>query len=43
MDKELAESWWLKIKGRTGLGDIVVGLCYRPPKKNKQMKPSTDS
>ncbi|GAB0208910.1 hypothetical protein GRJ2_003356700 [Grus japonensis] len=31
MDEELTESLWVRIKGRTGAGDIIVGVCYRPP------------
>ena len=28
--EELAESLWVRIKGRAGTGDIIVGVCYRP-------------
>lgn len=31
MDEELTESLWVRIKGRTGTGDFIVGVCYRPP------------
>ncbi|GAB0204032.1 polycomb group RING finger protein 3-like [Grus japonensis] len=31
MDEEPTESLWLRIKGRAGAGDIIVGVCYRPP------------
>ncbi|GAB0176205.1 hypothetical protein GRJ2_000085700 [Grus japonensis] len=31
MDEELTESLWVRIKGRAGTGDIIVGVCYRPP------------
>ena len=31
MDEELTESLWVRIKGRAGPGDIIVGVCYRPP------------
>ena len=31
MDEELTESLWVRIKGKAGTGDIVVGVCYRPP------------
>ncbi|GAB0208218.1 hypothetical protein GRJ2_003287500 [Grus japonensis] len=31
MDEELTESLWVRIKGSTGAGDIIVGVCYRPP------------
>jgi len=30
-DKEQTESLWAGIKGRAGSGDIIVGICYRPP------------
>ncbi|KAM9590815.1 uncharacterized protein ACIBXB_005869 [Morphnus guianensis] len=31
MDEEPTESLWVRIKGRAGTGDIIVGVCYRPP------------
>ncbi|GAB0204803.1 hypothetical protein GRJ2_002945900 [Grus japonensis] len=31
MDEELTESLWVRIKGSTGAGDIIAGVCYRPP------------
>ena len=31
MDEELTKSLWVRIKGRVGTGDIIVGVCYRPP------------
>ncbi|GAB0204729.1 hypothetical protein GRJ2_002938500 [Grus japonensis] len=31
MDEELTESLWVRIKGRAGTGDTIVGVCYRPP------------
>ncbi|KAM9591177.1 uncharacterized protein ACIBXB_006074 isoform 2-T3 [Morphnus guianensis] len=31
MDKEPNESLWVRIKGRAGTGDIIVGVCYRSP------------
>ncbi|GAB0175694.1 hypothetical protein GRJ2_000034600 [Grus japonensis] len=31
MDEELTESLWVRIKGRAGAGDIIAGVCYRPP------------
>ncbi|GAB0182026.1 hypothetical protein GRJ2_000667900 [Grus japonensis] len=31
MDEELTESLWVRIKGRAGTGDVIVGVCYRPP------------
>ncbi|GAB0181616.1 annexin A13 [Grus japonensis] len=33
MDEELTESLWVRIKGRTGTGDIITGVCYRPPEQ----------
>ncbi|GAB0181373.1 hypothetical protein GRJ2_000602600 [Grus japonensis] len=30
MDEEPTESLWVRIKGRAGTGDIIVGVCYRP-------------
>ncbi|GAB0205316.1 mitochondrial enolase superfamily member 1 [Grus japonensis] len=31
MDEEPAESLSVRIKGRAGAGDIIAGVCYRPP------------
>ncbi|GAB0210021.1 mitochondrial enolase superfamily member 1 [Grus japonensis] len=31
MEEELTESLWVRIKGRAGAGDIIVGVSYRPP------------
>ncbi|GAB0206424.1 tubulin polyglutamylase complex subunit 2 [Grus japonensis] len=31
MDKEPTKSLWVRIKGRAGAGDIIAGVCYRPP------------
>ena len=31
MDEEPTESLWVRIKGRAGTRDIIVGVCYRPP------------
>ena len=31
MDEEPTESLCVRIKGRAGTGDIIVGVCYRPP------------
>ncbi|GAB0205472.1 mitochondrial enolase superfamily member 1 [Grus japonensis] len=36
MDKEPTESLWVRIKGRAGAGDIIVGVCYRPPDQGDQ-------
>ncbi|GAB0204485.1 hypothetical protein GRJ2_002914100 [Grus japonensis] len=31
IDEELAERLWVRIKRSTGTGDIIAGVCYRPP------------
>ncbi|GAB0202598.1 mitochondrial enolase superfamily member 1 [Grus japonensis] len=31
MDEEPTESLWVRVKGRAGAGDIIAGVCYRPP------------
>ncbi|GAB0205350.1 hypothetical protein GRJ2_003000600 [Grus japonensis] len=31
MDEELTETLWVRIKGSAGAGDIIAGVCYRPP------------
>ncbi|GAB0207631.1 ubiquitin carboxyl-terminal hydrolase 4 [Grus japonensis] len=31
MEEELTERLWVRIKGSAGTGDIIVGVCYRPP------------
>ncbi|GAB0207584.1 hypothetical protein GRJ2_003224100 [Grus japonensis] len=31
MEEEPTERLWVRIKGRAGAGDIIVGVCYRPP------------
>ncbi|GAB0208244.1 hypothetical protein GRJ2_003290100 [Grus japonensis] len=31
MEEEPTKSLWVRIKGRAGTGDIIVGVCYRPP------------
>ncbi|GAB0203845.1 hypothetical protein GRJ2_002850100 [Grus japonensis] len=31
MDEEPTESLWVRIKGSAGAGDIIAGVCYRPP------------
>ena len=36
MDEELKESLWVRITGRAGTGDIIVGVCYRPPDQEDQ-------
>jgi len=40
-DEEPTESLWVKIQGRTGMRDITVGVCYRPPDQDRErMRPS---
>uniref|UniRef100_A0A8B9ISU6 Endonuclease/exonuclease/phosphatase domain-containing protein n=1 Tax=Amazona collaria TaxID=241587 RepID=A0A8B9ISU6_9PSIT len=29
--EQSTESLWVRVKGRTVMGDIIVGICYRPP------------
>ena len=36
MDEELTKSLWVRIKGRAGTGDIILGVCYRPPNQEDQ-------
>ncbi|GAB0204868.1 mitochondrial enolase superfamily member 1 [Grus japonensis] len=36
MDEEPTESLWVRIKGRAGTGDTIVGVCYRPPDQEDQ-------
>ncbi|GAB0208559.1 hypothetical protein GRJ2_003321600 [Grus japonensis] len=31
MEEELTESLWFRIKRSAGAGDIIAGVCYRPP------------
>ncbi|GAB0203869.1 mitochondrial enolase superfamily member 1 [Grus japonensis] len=33
MDEEPTESLWVRIKGSAGAGDIIAGVCYRPPEQ----------
>ena len=35
-DEELTKSFWVRMKGRAGTGDIIVGVCYRPPDQEDQ-------
>jgi len=37
VDEDLTESLWVRIKGRAGTGEIIVGVCYRPPNHEDQM------
>ena len=36
MDEDPTESIRVRIKGRAGTGDIIVGVCYRPPNQEDQ-------
>ncbi|GAB0204603.1 hypothetical protein GRJ2_002925900 [Grus japonensis] len=36
MDEEPSESLWVRIKGSAGAGDIIAGICYRPPDQEDQ-------
>ena len=36
MDEELNKSLWVTIKGKAGTGDVIVGVCYRPPDQEDQ-------
>lgn len=36
MDEKLTESLEVRIKGRAETGDIIVGVCYRPPDQEDQ-------
>ena len=33
LDGEPTESLWVRIKGRAGTGDIMMGDCYRSPEQ----------
>ena len=37
MDEEPTKSLRVRIKGRAGTGDIIVGICYRPLNQEDQM------
>ena len=39
MDEEPTESLWVRIKEKTGKGDIVVSICYRLPDQEEWMRP----
>ena len=36
MGEKPNEGWWVKIKEQTGMGDILGGVCYRPPDQEEQ-------
>ena len=29
--EEAAESLWIRVRGQTNTGDVVVSVCYSPP------------
>lgn len=31
MDEEPTKNLWIRMNGRTGTDDVIVGVCYRPP------------
>lgn len=31
MNEEPSKSLWVRIEGKARTGDIIVGVCYRPP------------
>jgi len=35
LDEEPTESLWVKIKGRAGTGNIIAGVCGRPPDQGR--------
>jgi len=37
LDEEPTESLWVVTKEQTNMGDIVVGICCRPPDQEEQM------
>ena len=37
MGDEPTESLWVRIKEQNNIGDIVVGVCYRPPDQEEQV------
>ena len=51
VDEERVESLWIRTKGQTHTGDVIVGVYYRPPDQEeevdeafyKQMKPASES
>ena len=34
VDSSKVESLWVRIKGQTNTGDVVLGVCYRPPSQD---------
>jgi len=35
-DEERVESLWVRIKGQAHMGDITVGVYYRPPDQEEE-------
>ncbi|GAB0204363.1 hypothetical protein GRJ2_002901900 [Grus japonensis] len=36
-EQQLTKSLWVRIKGSTGTGDVIVGVYYRPPDQGDQV------
>ena len=36
-DEEGVESLWVRIKGQPHLGDVIVGVYYRPPDQEEEV------
>lgn len=34
--EELTESLWVRLRRQEGLGDSIMGVCYRPPNQEDQ-------
>ena len=42
IDEELTESLWVRVKGKAGEGDTVVGACYRLPDQEEVDEASSE-
>jgi len=36
-DEEGVESLWVRIKRQPHMGDVIVGVCYRPPDQEEEV------
>jgi len=36
-EEEKVESFWVRIKGQTHMGDVIVGVYYRPPDQDEEV------
>jgi len=36
-DEKGVESLWVRIKGQPRMGDVIVGVYYRPPDQEKEV------